>query len=88
MRSKQDGGSTTTREGGSAHPNAGPKKQGSPRNSATLERHNADPDARAKVKAIFLLTFRRPASVLAASEAAGVDRSGYGHSTAGYRQRL
>ena len=30
---------------------------------------------RAKAKAIFLLTFRTPRSVLAASEAAGVDRT-------------
>ena len=51
------------------------RKPGNPRNSATLQRHNADPGARAKAKAIFLLTFRRPASVLAASEAAGVDRT-------------
>ena len=43
--------------------------------SATLERHNADPDARAKAKAIFLVIFRKPASVLAASEAAEVDRT-------------
>ena len=34
-----------------------------------------NPDARAKAKAIFLLTFRKPRSVLAASEAAGVDRT-------------